>query len=120
MGVASYDTGLLTHQDDDGVVINGEFVFRSPDFLGSIGSPRPYFGVDIAPASNQIDVFYAGFSWEAYFTDKLYVLAGVGGSINKATNKTITKGSAANRLRPSLDPGLFVCGATKRSAGASL
>jgi lipid A 3-O-deacylase len=84
MGVLSYDTGALTSKEESGVVINGELVFSSPGFLEAIGSPRPYLGVDFAPDDDQIDFFYAGLNWEAYFTDRLYLSASVGGSINNA------------------------------------
>jgi lipid A 3-O-deacylase len=84
MGILSYDTGLFTTQERNGAVFNGEVVFPSPDFLDLIGSPRPYVGVDLAPADDQIDFFYAGLNWEAYLTDRLYLLASVGGAINNA------------------------------------
>ncbi|NKB79720.1 hypothetical protein HED49_17885 [Ochrobactrum daejeonense] len=47
-GLLSYDTGAFSSKDYDGAVVNGEFLFASPDFLSSIGSPRPYIGFDAA------------------------------------------------------------------------
>lgn len=84
MGALSYGTGAFTHEDERGIVINGELVLPSPGFLEVIGSPRPYLGFDFAPDDDQTDFFYAGLNWEAYFTDRLYLSASFGGSINNA------------------------------------
>ena len=84
LGLASYDTGIFSHKDYDGAVINGEFVMPSPDFLYDLGSPRPYIGVDIGIADDPVHFFYAGLNWETYFTDKIYLSNSLGGSINTA------------------------------------
>lgn len=85
-GVLSYDTGLFTSQDYSGVVINGELVLPSPHFLSVLGSPRPYIGASIATMNNGIHFFYAGLTWDAYVTDRIYVSGSVGGSLNTAEN----------------------------------
>lgn len=86
MGIMSYDTGFFTQHNQTGVVVNGELVFPSPSFLDFIGSPRPYIGFDFAPNSNQTDFVYAGLNWEAYFTERVYLTASIGGSLNNASD----------------------------------
>ena len=83
-GLLSYDTGVFSSQVYSGVVINGEVVLRSPDFLAPIGSPRPYFGADIALADDAVHFFYAGLTWDTYVTEKVYLSGSLGGSINTA------------------------------------
>ena len=86
MGILSYDTGFFTQHNQTGIVVNGELVFPSPSFLEFIGSPRPYIGFDLAPNSNQTDFVYAGLNWEAYVTERVYLTASVGGSLNNASD----------------------------------
>jgi lipid A 3-O-deacylase len=85
-GVMSYDTGLFSTDDFSGVVLNGEYLFKSPDFLSSIGSPRPYVGFDIAAVDDGVHFFYAGLNWDFRITQKIYFSASLGGSINTAKN----------------------------------
>lgn len=85
-GVLSYDTGAFSPKQYNGVVVNGEFLFRSPEFLSIIGSPRPYVGFNAAIVRRPVHFFYAGLSWEAHVTNRLYLLASVGGSVNTARN----------------------------------
>jgi hypothetical protein len=89
-GIMSYDTGVFSPKDYNGIVFNGEFVFKSPEFLSFLGSPRPYIGTDISAVDNgkAVHFFYAGLSWDVYFTKRLYLLGSLGGSINTADNLT--------------------------------
>jgi hypothetical protein len=85
-GVMAYDRGFFSTDDFSGTVINGELLFRSPDFLEGIGSPRPYIGFDAAIANDPVHFFYAGLNWDMSLTDRLYLSASLGGSINTAKN----------------------------------
>ena len=87
IGAAFYDTGLLTRPvTSRGGVLNGEFLFASPDLLDGLGSPRPYVGMDLGLAANPIHFFYAGLNWDYHFTRRLYVSASVGGAIHTAAD----------------------------------
>lgn len=86
LGALSYDTGLFTSKEYDGLVINGELVFPSPDLLYSIGSPRPYIGFDVAAVSNPVHFAYAGLTWDTYLTERLYVSGSFGGAVTTADN----------------------------------
>ncbi|MEF2073807.1 acyloxyacyl hydrolase [Consotaella aegiceratis] len=84
LGIASYDTGVFSHKAFDGVVVNGEILAPSPDFLYGLGSPRPYVGFDAAIADDPVHFFYTGLNWETYFTDRLYLSNSLGGAIHTA------------------------------------
>lgn len=86
LGLMAYDTGLFTTHEFSGAVINGEFLFKSPDFLSSIGSPRPYVGFDAAIADDPVHFAYAGLNWDIGLTDRLYLSASFGGAITTASN----------------------------------
>jgi lipid A 3-O-deacylase len=89
LGVASYDTGLFGPMRFSGVNINGEFLFRSPEFLAFIGSPRPYIGFDAAITDDPdrpVNFAYAGLSWDYNITSKLYLSGSLGGAIHDASN----------------------------------
>lgn len=84
LGLASYDTGLFSGQDYSGLTLHGQILFPSPDFLAPIGTPRPYLGVNVSPGGQRTDFVFAGVEWEAYVTDRLYLLAGAGGAVHNA------------------------------------
>ena len=84
LGLASYDTGLFSGQDYSGLTLHGQILFPSPDFLAPIGAPRPYLGVNVSPGGQRTDFVFAGVEWEAYVTDRLYLLAGAGGAVHNA------------------------------------
>ena len=86
LGLASYDTGLFSGQDYSGLTLHGQIMFPSPDFLAAIGAPRPYVGVNVSPGGQRTDFLFAGVEWEAYVTDRLYLLASAGGAVHNADN----------------------------------
>jgi len=85
-GVLAYDRGLFSTDDFSGVVINGEYVFKSPDGLERIGSPRPYIGFDAAIADDPIHFFYAGLNWDFHLVGNFYLSASLGGAVTTAEN----------------------------------
>lgn len=87
LGGAFYDTGPATQHDENGFVVNGEVLFPSPGFLSRIGSPRPYFGTDVAFVENGVTpvrVAYTGLNWQAHWSEWFYTSASLGGSVNNA------------------------------------
>lgn len=86
LGVLSYDTGLFSTHDYNGVVINGEVLFPSPGFLSWLGSPRPQVGFNATFASHPVHFIYAGLNWEFHLAARLYLSANVGGAITTAGN----------------------------------
>ena len=62
IGFLAHDIGLFEPHVEDGVDINFETLFVSPDFLGFIGSPRPHIGGWVNTAGNT-DAGYFGLTW---------------------------------------------------------
>jgi lipid A 3-O-deacylase len=62
IGALGHDVGFLTHHVESGPDVNLEMLFKSPDWLSVIGSPRPHIGADINTAGNTSDGYF-GLTW---------------------------------------------------------
>ena len=71
-----HDTGLGDHGVEHGTDVNIEILFKSPDWLAVIGSPRPHLGGDIN-TSGYTSSGYTGLTWRYDLWDN--VLGGGGG-----------------------------------------
>ena len=64
--------GALNHEmtlfrdssDEDGVDVNLEVLFDSPQWLEWIGSPRPHLGATIATHDDSTSFIYTGLNWD--------------------------------------------------------
>jgi len=67
--------------EKNGVDINFELLFRSPEFMNAIGSPRPHIGATIntAGATSQA---YAGLTWTWALSDSLFFELAGGGAVH--------------------------------------
>ncbi|MCP5432963.1 MAG: acyloxyacyl hydrolase [Alphaproteobacteria bacterium] len=81
-GVLAHDAGLFSGPKEDGIDINAELLFPSPDFLGILGSPRPHIGGNYSV--DGISFGYAGLAWDWDFLDRFFVTASFGGAIHDA------------------------------------
>ncbi len=86
-GILAHDRGPFTNNEEGGADINLEVLFRSPDFLGSIGSPRPHLGFSVN-TSGDTDQFYAGLTWEWQFWRRLFAGFSLGGAIHDGETET--------------------------------
>lgn len=68
--------------------INAEMLFPSPDFLSFAFDPRPKVGFSLAPDADGISAIYAGLNWDIPVTQRWFLTAGVGGSLNNADRLT--------------------------------
>lgn len=71
LGVLGHDVGVFGTNHEDGIDINGEVLFSSPDFLAPIWSPRPHVGVAVNTAGNT-SVAYAGVTWTWQPTERFF------------------------------------------------
>ncbi len=109
-GILEHDAGLWSGKKEDGLDINGEVLFVSPDFLEVIFSPRPTIGGSIH-TEGETNVVYFGLTWEWNVTPWLYIEGQWGPAFHDGnlTGQTSTKkgygcpvlsrGSAAIGLR---------------------
>lgn len=81
-GVTVQGFGGWSPDFEDGAGINFELLFKAPEFLSVIGSPRPVIGANIATANNATSQFYAGFEWKTYFADRFFASGMLGGVLH--------------------------------------
>ncbi len=81
-GVVAQGWGGQGVDKEQGAAVNGEIVFRSPDFLSVLLAPRPVVGATIAFDSDATSQIYAGLDWRFDLTDRFYVNGGVGGALH--------------------------------------
>ena len=86
-GILAHDRGPFTNNEEGGADINLEALFRSPDALGSIGSPRPHLGFSVNTGGDT-DQFYAGLTWEWEFRRGLFAGFSLGGAIHDGETET--------------------------------
>ena len=83
----AHDQGPFSSNKEDGVDINLEAIFVSPDILDVMGAPRPHFGLT-ANSSGDTSQVYAGLGWEWDFWRSWFAGFSVGGAIHDGKNTT--------------------------------
>lgn len=71
-GILEHDAGVWSGKKEDGLDINGEVLFVSPDFLDVIFSPRPTIGGSIH-TEGETNVVYFGLTWQWNIMPWLYL-----------------------------------------------
>jgi lipid A 3-O-deacylase len=101
IGFLAHDIGLFDEHVEDGVDINFETLFVSPDFLSFIGSPRPHLGGWVNTAGNT-NAGYFGLTWgiallENLLTpgDGVFANASFGGAFQDGYTSTAPPGRKA-------------------------
>ena len=74
IGAMAHDVGVFGRSKEDGVDVNAELLFVSPDFLEVVFSPRPHIGVTVSTEGGTSQV-YAGLAWDWTFWDPFFVEA---------------------------------------------
>jgi lipid A 3-O-deacylase len=86
VGVMSHDVSVLGSNEEQGVDVNAQILFASPEFLSAIWSPRPHLGLDINTAGDTSQL-YLGLTWRWQpFEFPLWGAFSTGGSVH--TGKT--------------------------------
>jgi len=99
---------------EDGVGLNAEIVFASPEFLSFAGSPRPLAGATVATDSDATSHIYAGLEWRFNLHPRFFVSGGGGGAIHNGETDDFDPVADANRLSSTL---FFGCRAVFRING---
>ena len=101
IGFLAHDIGLFDVHVEDGVDINFETLFVSPDFLSFIGSPRPHLGGWVNTAGNT-DAGYFGLTWGITLLENLlapgdgvFANASFGGAFQDGYTSTAPPGRKA-------------------------
>lgn len=81
-GVLVQGLGPLASDKEDGVSLNGEFLFSPLRSLSFIGAPRPHLGLSVATGEYATSQIYAGLTWELNVTPVFFLNAGVGVAVH--------------------------------------
>ena len=86
-GLFAHDQGPFSSNKEDGVDINLEVIFISPDVLDIIWGPRPHFGLT-GNSSGDTSQAYVGLGWEWDFWRTWFAGFTLGGAIHDGKNTT--------------------------------
>lgn len=62
-GLYAHDISFWSFHRENGMDVNAEVLFTSPDFLETIWAPRPHLGITVNTAGNTSHA-YTGLTWE--------------------------------------------------------
>lgn len=82
VGVAIHDLGPFSTQKEDGIELQGELVFASPEALSWLLRPRPHVGFSIAANGEATSHIYAGLGWRQTLASRIFVEGGLGLAIH--------------------------------------
>lgn len=83
IGAMDHEASLFRDDvKEDGLDINGEVLFDSPDWLDWAGAPRPHIGVTAATKSDSASFAYTGLSWDWNFWGPLFVEGALGAALH--------------------------------------
>jgi lipid A 3-O-deacylase len=81
LGIMAHDVPIGGPRIEDGVDINGEVLFTSPDFLRILAAPRPHLGFT-ASTNGGMSQVYAGLSWQFTLWRGLFAGFSLGGALH--------------------------------------
>lgn len=86
-GLYSHDVDFISFNREEGVDLNAEVLFESPDILQVLWAPRPHVGASVNTAGDT-SFYYGGFTWEWDFLEDYFVDANFGGALHDGSNLT--------------------------------
>ena len=87
-GLLIHDEGPFSRREEDGLDVNIEVLFASPDVLDFIWSPRPHIGANINTSGDTSQV-YLGLSWEWTIWRGFFAGFSLGGAVHDGETTTI-------------------------------
>jgi lipid A 3-O-deacylase len=87
IGALWHDQGPFSRNKEDGVDINAEILFTSPDILDIIWSPRPHFGLSYN-SSGDTSQIYIGLTYEWDFWEDWFAGFSIGGAVHDGKKRT--------------------------------
>jgi len=98
LGVLNHEMSLLRDStEEDGVDINGEILFTSPQWLDWLGAPRPHLGATIATHDDATSFGYGGLTWDWNFWGPAFVEGSFGFAVHDGETDP-NPGGTANEL----------------------
>lgn len=81
IGAMAHDVGFFGGDEEEGVNVNAEILFTSPDFMQILWSPRPHIGGSYN-TSGDTSQAYLGMTWDLDLTDQIFFEFSLGGAIH--------------------------------------
>ncbi len=85
-GILAHDINLFAHSEENGIDLNLELLFTSPDWLEWLCKPHPHLGVAIHDQSDTHQI-YSGLTWEKLFINNIFINLGLGLSLHSGNLK---------------------------------
>ena len=98
LGAMAQGIGGWAPDKEQGIGVNLELLFKSPEFLKGIGAPRPLIGAMIATDSDATSAVYLGFEWKQYFGSKAFIAGTLGGAVHNGETDTFDPIADMNRF----------------------
>lgn len=80
-GLFKHDTGPFGNTEEGGIDLNGEVLFKSPEFLQWVWAPRPHLGMDLN-TSGDTSQAYLGLSWNFPIWEKFWFGFSLGAAVH--------------------------------------
>ena len=80
-GLYAHDISFWSFNREDGMDVNAELLFVSPDILEAVWSPRPHLGVTVNTAGDTSHA-YGGLTWTWDLPKDFFIDANLGGSVH--------------------------------------
>ena len=98
LGLLNHEMSLLRDtSEEDGVDINGEILFTTPDWLEWMAAPRPHLGVTAATHDDATSFVYGGLTWDWNFWGPAFVEGSFGFAVHDGETDP-NPGGTANEL----------------------
>ena len=97
VGLLAHDQGPFSSNKEDGLDVNLEFLFVSPDLLDAIWSPRPHIGFTGNTAGDTSQA-YLGLTWEWGFWRRAFAEFSFGGAVHDGELTTNMVGRTKKEL----------------------
>lgn len=108
LGIYDHDSKLFaSRHETNNPDINVEALFRSPDWLGWAGSPRPRIGATVNTGRGT-SIGYAGLAWTWDLTENFFLEAGLDGAVHNGELDNTTKRRRAFGCRANFHENLSV------------
>jgi lipid A 3-O-deacylase len=84
-GLLAHNVGPLAGKTEDGVDVNMEILFNSPDFMDNWGNARPFIGTSIN-VGDDTSFLYSGFMWDFDLSENFFTSLSFGMSIHNGND----------------------------------
>ena len=89
IGILAHGVGPIDSRKENGVDLNLEVLFNSPQFFSNIASPRPSIGTSIN-TQGYTSFIHSGLMWDFDITESFFTSLGLGIAVHDGNNGSTT------------------------------